>query len=350
MHEPSRRGVVSSRTVGFPHPFLPALFIMAAFVLVSADENDQPTSGKIAFLSQRGGNLEIYVMNTDGSDQVRLTNDLVTDLSPAWSPDGTRIAFTSYDDAKATWEIHVMNTDGTRLLKIASGGDPGLAPGIWAPSPVWSPDGWKIAFEKWPGENQEIYVVNPDGTGETKVVVGWSPGWSPDGAKIAFVTDYDGNWEICTVNVDGTGRVNLTKSPSGDYGPAWSLDGTKIAFVRGTQVWVMNADGSAARALAEGTSPLWSPDGTRIGFKSMFDGDWDIYVMNADWTGRRNLSNNDRDDTDFAWSPDGTKITFCTLHAEDFNYDINVMNADGTGLRKLAVGSDPAWCPKAASD
>ena len=120
-------------------------------------------------------------------------------------------------------------------------------------NPAWSPDGTKIAFETNLAGNWEIYTINVDGSGLQNVsntpdsIEGW-PAWSPDGAKIAFQSNRDGNWEIYVMNLDGSGLKRLTDNSSIDGLPTWSPNGRSIAFVSNQGgswgVWVMNADGS----------------------------------------------------------------------------------------------------------
>jgi Tol biopolymer transport system component len=130
-----------------------------------------PDGRKLAFVSRRDGNSEIYVMNADGSDQRNLTRHAASDQSPAWSPDGQSIAFVSRRSGLA--EIHVMNADGSdqRNLRVRVGRDSGLG---------WSPDGRKIAFT---AGSTEVYVVNADGSGRRQLTrspwANWFAGWSP---------------------------------------------------------------------------------------------------------------------------------------------------------------------------
>jgi len=273
-------------------------------------------AGQIAFASDRDGNVEIYVMNADGSNPRKLTDHPATDGDPAWSPDGTKIAFVSNRDGN--FEIYVMNANGS---------------------------------------NQRNLTRHPDHD--------WDPAWSPDGTKIAFTSHRDGNFEIYVMNADGSNQRNLTRHPDYDGGPAWSPDGTKIAFrstrdrtkwnreiyVLNCEIYVMNADGTSQRNLtnhpAQDVYPAWSPDGTKIAFRSNRDGNFEIYVMNADGSNPRNLTRHPARDEYPAWSPDGTKIAFMSWR--DGNREIYVMNADGSNPRNLtrhpAHDSDSAWSP-----
>jgi Tol biopolymer transport system component len=154
-----------------------------------------------------------------------------------------------------------------------------------------------------------------------------NPAWSPDGTKIAFATNRDGNYEIYTMNPDGTGPTRLTNNTSSDYEPAWSPDGTKIAFATNRdgndEIYTMNADASNQTRLTNNTAvdaaPAWSPDGTKIAFKSTGDTDpfayrYEIYTMNADGSSQTNLTNNPgADDSVPDWQPVTAAPTPCTV-------------------------------------
>ena len=243
-----------------------------------------PDGTQIAFDSDRDGNDEIYVMAADGSQPTRLTRNSASDGRPAWSPDGTQIAFHSYRDGND--EIYVMAADGSQPTRLtrnsASDG-----------RPAWSPDGTQIAFDSERDGNREIYVMAADGSQPTRLTRNdawdWSPAWSPDGTQIAFHSDRDGNWEIYVMAADGSQPTRLTRNDGDDISPAWSPDGTQIVFVSerdgNREIYVMAADGSQPTRLTRNSawdaSPAWSPDGTQIAFASKRDGNWEIYVMAA---------------------------------------------------------------------
>jgi hypothetical protein len=212
-----------------------------------------------------GDEWDIYVINVDGTGLTNLTNDPGFDgWRPAWSPDGTQIAFFSTRDDPVNDEVYVMNADGSNVRRLTDN-----------PSDdahmTWSPDGTRIAWETNRAGDFDIWIMNADGSNPTTLTVDpaddeW-PAWSPDGTKIAFDTFRDGNREIYTINVDGTGLTNLTNDPGVDSAAAWSHDGTKIAFISdrsgGVDIWVMNADGSNPENLTDDGwadfFPSWSP-------------------------------------------------------------------------------------------
>ena len=266
----------------------------------------------------------------------RLTDHPAYDGQPSWSPDGSRIAFAS--NREGNREIYVMNADGSGVTRLTDHPQMGEA---WGPS--WSPDGSRIALTlccayKFPG----IYLMNADGSfvtigdGLGGLAGGRTPSWSPDGSRIAFQSDsYDGNGSIYVMNADGSSRVRLTGPPAWDWSPTWSPDGRRIAFASNRdgnrEIYVMNADGSGVTRLtdhpASDESPSWSTDGGRIAFMSDRDGNRNIYVMHTDGSGVSRLTSDPADDFSPAWSPDGSRIAF--VSNRDGNPEIYVMNVDG---------------------
>jgi Tol biopolymer transport system component/PKD repeat protein len=263
-------------------------------------------NGKIAFDSFRDGNGEIYVMNSDGSNQQRLTNNPGLDAIPKWSPDGSKIVFYREGD------IYVMNSDGSNQQRLTSTGNEN--------TPSWSPDGTRIVFAKHQEfNNLEIYVMNSDGSNQQRLTNNAAfdlyPSWSPDGSKIVFASERDtGKMQIYVMNSDGSNQQRLTNNAARDFSPDWSPDGSKIVFST-------SRNGGCCE---------------------------EIYVMNADGTGQTNLSNNPAQDLNPSWSPDGTKIAFYSQRGGDGLFHIYVMNAaDGSGQTRLADGpgdsSNPDW-------
>jgi TolB protein len=253
--------------------------------------------GQIAFFSDRDGNVEIYVMNRDGTGQTRLTNNAAGDRAPAVSPDGTRILFQS--DRDGDGEVYVMNADGSGVLNLTNNPGDDLVP-------AWSPDGSRIAFVSNRNGDQEIFVMNADGSGAVNVTSSPSsedafPSWTPDGERILFTTTRDGDTEVYAMNADGSNQINLTNDPDADIEGVMSPDGTRIAFVTtrsgDAEIFVMNADGSSPANISNSPGsgeqiPSWSRDGSQLLFASDRTGDNEVFVSDADGSSPQNLSSN----------------------------------------------------------
>jgi len=239
-------------------------------------------NGKIAFDSSYIDEVwgEIYAIEPDGTGRVRLTESEGVDIEPAWSPDGRQVAFTSArvtrarDPADPTCQstcnldVYVMNADGSRVKRLTD--DPARDR-----EPAWSPDSSKIVFTRDDGQS-DLYVMNADGSAETRITsfpsVEKHPAWSPDGARIAFFRGdcpFNCTSHIYTAAPDGSDVTQLTTgSFVRDRTPDWSPDGSRVVFNREdvqNRFWIVNRDGSGL-TLIPGTrlEPAWSPDGTRI--------------------------------------------------------------------------------------
>lgn len=252
--------------------------------------------------------------------------------SPTPFGGGSRIAFDS--DRDGNREIYLMNSDGSGLLRLTANaaidGDP-----------EWSPDGQRIVFASDRDGNHEVYVMNADGSDQTRLTdnaaTDWAPTWSPDGTRIAFASDRNGNFDIFVMDADGSNVVQLTSSSAIETFPNWSPDGQRIVYeavvLQGVRnIFTMNADGSDVQRLTQTNAvdknPAWSPDGSRIVFVSNRDNDNEIYIMNADGSGQTRLTTTQRADQYPSWSPDGSKIIFASLR--DDNDEIYMMNPDGS--------------------
>lgn len=263
-----------------------------------------PVEGpRIAFTAGRDDNLEIYVMKADGSQQTRMTRYSGMDWGPAWSPDGSKIAFYS---ARG---LMVMDADGSHQKRLAKQAGERLS------APSWSPEGTKIAFISARDGNAEVYVIDADGSNPVNLTQ--HPGqdhevaWSPDGTKIAFTSRRDSNAEIYVMNADGSQPIRLTHEPGSDYSPSWSPDSKQIAFTSdrdgGLDIYVMNVDGSNVKRITTGGVswfPVWSPDGLKIAYNSLSHGWDDIFVMDSDGSDIVHLVDHVQEDDFPAWSPD----------------------------------------------
>jgi len=290
-------------------------------------------SVQIAFGTDRDGNSEVYIMDTDGTNQTNLSNNPASDANPAVSPDGTKILFISGRDLNN--EVYVMDADGTNQTNLSNNA-------AKEDKPAWSNDGTKIVFRTDRDVDFEIYTMDADGTNQTNIsnnaAKDEDPAWSPDGTKIAFRTDRDVDTEIYVMDADGTNPVNLTNSSlSGEFSPAWSPDGTKIAFVSdrdgNNEIYVMNSDGTGQTRLtnnaAKEETPEWSSDGTKIVFVTDRDVDKEIYVMDTDGTNQTNLSNNAAVEKNPYYSSSGSGATWAAAE------DTAITGLDKNTLRRL---------------
>jgi Tol biopolymer transport system component len=322
-----------------------ASFFLCLVVLVSPAQASFPgANGKIAFVHSTASDAEIYTINPDGSGSTPLTSSPGANYSPAWSPDGKKIAFVSSRDdsgqpspgcsASCNSEIYVMNADGSNQARLTN--DPSFDLG-----PQWSPDGTKIVFESGRTGNGDIYSMKADGTAiaqlTTSSMEDLDPSWSPDGTKIVYsgwiyddVSNSDFN-ELLTMNPDGTGQAKLPSDGSfNKYQPDWSPDGTKVTYQHydcgdddcrthsnAQDVATVRRDGTGQTDIDyPATAPAWSPDGSRIAvaqegcavigpFSYLACAPKDIDTIAPDGTGRANLTNygSGESASEPAWQP-----------------------------------------------
>ena len=276
-------------------------------------------STKIAFVSNRDGNNEIYTIDPVFGTLTRLTTNSASDLFPALSPDGTKIAFAS-DRSGGNLDIYVMNADGsgtpTQLTNNAAHDF----------QPEWSPDGKKIVFvsqrdrDSQNNIRRQIYVMNAEPNAiQTNLSNNTDrndegPRWSPNGTQIAFSRSLgtDGNGEVYVMNANGSIQTNLTKSLTAVDTPLdWSPAGSTILINSNRdhpeyELYLMNPNGSGTpeRLTTNTYSELagsWSPDGSMIAFQTNRDGDFEIFVMRTNDLTVYNLTLNVNADTAPSW-------------------------------------------------
>lgn len=261
---------------------------------------------KIAFVSRQSDNKELFVMDQDGSNIRKLTNDRSIILSPAWSPDGREIAVTSYRDRNP--DVVAVGLDGNGRRPLSQ--QPGLNS-----APAWSPDGGRLALTLSKDGNPEIYTMSRNGTDLRRLTnhpgIDTSPTWSPTGRQIAFVSNRSGTPQIFIMDAEGSNVRRLTYEGNYNASPSWSPRGDRIAFgsMEGSRfdVHVINVDGSGVQRLTMGNgsneSPSWAPDGRFLVFSSTRSGIPQLYRMYDDGSGQQQLTFIDGGALSPVWSP-----------------------------------------------
>ncbi|HEX7313440.1 MAG TPA: Calx-beta domain-containing protein [Pyrinomonadaceae bacterium] len=323
-------------------------------VVILEDTQVESRQPETAFLS-----LDFSQLAPPGGDEWECYGSTsllyIHDNDPAPTPtptpvntDKRKIAFDSNRDGND--ELYVMDEDGTNVRRLTNH----LAVDR---HPTWSPDGTRLAFYSDRDGRNAVYLMNADGSNVTKLSNSpdhaSDPVWSPDGTRLAFTAFANGlSSEVFVANVDGTGTpVNVSNNVNEDFAPSWSPDGKRLAFTSRREnntfsLYVVGADGTGLKLVVNDYSrePAWSPDGGRIVYAGGVENGHGIYVVNADGTNRKMLLPTPPFVSDLspAWSSDGARIAFASNRdAGPANYEIFVMNADGTGLTRI-TNNNPA--------
>lgn len=267
------------------------------------------TQGRIAFTSERTGNKDIWRINGDGTAPINLTNNPAEDDDAAYSPDGSKIAFSSTRDA-GDKEIYVMNNDGSNPVRLTNS-------------------------------------LGPD----------YAPSWSPDGSRIVFVSARNAQFDdLYVMNANGTGQVNITQSSGVDTDPSWGVN-DRIVFTShrsGTaQVYTINPDGTGLfgplTTTGENDQPEWNRVANRIVFRSDRDGHAEIYTMRQGGEEQFRLTNTDVGVTnsDPTYAPDNSRIAFAANRVANDNYELYSMGITGQNQERITIqtGDDfhPSW-------
>jgi TolB protein len=263
---------------------------------------------KIAMVCDRTGKKEIYVMDFDGANVRQITHHRSVVLSPAWSPDGTKIAYSLISKNK-------KNIKNTNLYEFD-----------------FKTSSIKILSDRQ-GINSGVH-------------------YHPDGKQLVLTMSFLGNPEIFTLDPGSKSATRLTNSPGVDVDPNWSPDGKFISFVSSragaSMVYKMNSDGSNVQRLTfAGTynaTPAWSPKNNKIGFAGWLDGRFDIFTMNTDGTTIERLTKSQGNNEDPAFSGDGNFLVFSSNRAGSKN--IYVMGVDGNGVKRLTYGLGNCVSPR----
>lgn len=262
---------------------------------------------KIAFVSNRTGNKEVYVVDYDGYGLRQVTRNGSINLSPAWNPNGREIAYVSYQGGDA--DIYVVDlTTGKERRLVGGKGVQG--------APAYSPDGQHLLFSQTRGSESEIYICRSDGSGVRRLTrsggINTCPAWSPDGRRIVFTSDRSGNPQLYVTDAEGANPRRITFQGKWNDIPSWSPEGDRIAYSTrrdgGFQVALVGASGLEAETVytygpGNDEHPSWAPNGRHLAFASTRNGDSQIFVLDADGGNTRGVVRVGGACSGAAWSP-----------------------------------------------
>lgn len=273
---------------------------------------------RILFTSDRRGDLDIYLMQENGSDIRRVTGRRGADTNAVFGPMKGRVVYVASPDPTGAsgGSIAVMNADGKKSRVLFNGDKRNNFP-------AWSPDEQRIAFAaaataapESANSNSDLYIMDADGGNRRRLTKDGSrntePVFSPDGYRVSFVSDRDGTPAIYLMNSDGGGAIQRI-SPASLTGacsaPAFSPNGRFLVFACGdktrSDLYLINADGTKLRRLTDNpsinTSPVFNPDSDRIAFSSNRSGNFAIYAIDINGTGLQQLTFGTSNDTLPSW-------------------------------------------------
>jgi len=304
-----------------------------------------PRSGRIAFMSDRDGNWDIYIMDRDGNNVQNLTNSPAREGIPIHAAGQDKLIFAS-DQGGPTLDVFTIDLDGNNANNITQTPDSNEIP------ISWSPDGNYVVFASDRDGASQIFLVESSGAGLLNLTQRDAAqsfdDWSGETNQFILTTASATGPSLTITNLDGDTRQAVTDGSYPAGGGHWSPDGQKVAYMAigpegsALDIFVSDVSGGEAVNLTQSASndsfPRWSPDGTKIAFVSDRDGNSEIYVMDADGSNQTNLTNSPGQESvqgDYAWSPDGTQILFHS-NRDDNDVEIYVMDADGSNQVNLS--------------
>ena len=286
---------------------------------------------KLAFVSDRDGNREIYTVDLvwmdgytqwEGRNLTNITQTAGHDWTPRFSPTNEKIVYTTYFPATDNYDIFIMNADGSNKKNLTN-------THYYEKHPQFSPDGSFIIYQGWQKGKMEIFFsnlldennINLTRNNTSHDIMPLGNALSPDGSQIVFTSERDGNKEIYIMNIDdfyigpfwneGVEQIRLTDNPAQDSEPEFSPDGEYIVFTSNRdgnrEIYRMDSNGenlvNLTKNNADDWSPRYYPNGYKIVFQTLRDANWEIYIMGLDGTGQTNLTNHPRTDYSFVVLP-----------------------------------------------
>ncbi|MBW1900214.1 MAG: Tol-Pal system beta propeller repeat protein TolB [Deltaproteobacteria bacterium] len=260
---------------------------------------------RMVFISDTSGHKEIYVCDYDGHNVRQVTRDKILAILPRLSPDGKKVAYTSYKEGGPMLYLKDIASGSVKRLSGRSGLNSGVS---------WAPGGRTLAMTMSRKGNPDIYRVDLNGKILKRLTTYWgidvSPSFSPDGKRLAFVSDRSGSPQIYVLDPASGKTERLTFNGTYNTSPSWSRL-NRIAFVSrnngNLDIFSMDANGGGLRRLTENQGknegPCWSPDGRYIVFSAKRDGSYSLYMMNANGKNHRKISLFSGNHTSPSWAP-----------------------------------------------
>ena len=331
-------------------------YLVAALIILSSCKKDAAVDmtpinakGQVLFISRRISNSadwQMFLMNSDGTNQRTVSNDLVRCSPPILSNSGTKVAFTTYDN-DFYYNLYIIDVDGQNQKLLSKGKQ-------FCGSPAWSPDDNRIAFVKNDnavGGTYDIYSINADGSNEIKLTSqndNFSPEYLPGDNSIIYSSSNNTLTGIYKMNIDGSNKKLLTPQGKSFGEPKISPGGNMISITsndwNGSQIFIMNSDGTNLKQITftvspkyfdtgfprEGNgNPVWSPNSDKLAYVSYENGSPDIFVINSNGTGNKRLTDTPLRDENPVWSKDGNYIFFSSNRNPNVASQIYIMRAQG---------------------
>jgi Tol biopolymer transport system component len=303
------------------------------------------SSARIAFMSDRDGNWDIYIMDRDGNNVQNLTNSPAREGIPIHVAGQDKLIFASDQDGPML-DVFSIDLDGSNVSNITQAPDSNELP------INWSPDGETVVFASDRDGMSQIFLVGPSGAGLINLTqrdgAQSFDDWSEETDQFILTAMSEAGPSLLITDLGGDSKQALTDGSYPAGGGNWSPDGQKVAFMAigpeasSLDIFVAEVSGGEAVNLTQSPSndsfPRWSPDGSKIAFVSDRDGNSEIYVMDADGSNPTNLTNSPGQESiqgDYSWSPDGSQILFHT-NRDNSDVEIYVMDADGSNQVNLS--------------